>query len=368
MDRFRLMPNYRYYNIEGTSPLTLDKSVGKPLRDYKIYGNSIQDGTPTPESPVEVQSIGDLVTDAESEYYGKYAVPVKVCGNNLLDETAFGKFTNWKTAEYGEMAGGFNRFKVNCKPNTVYTVWLENQNGNIGFVTVGGSVKTIQASKMWQIQSNEGGYFYFRANVYNQKPLDNLINKIGNIQVIEGAYTAYTMPPYEPYHKPIATLIYLNEPLRKVGDYSDYIDFKRQKVVRNVTAGILDGSEEWKSSGKRFYYYNTNLNIKCLGDTIAGIQSNALPSRSWNSIRSSGAGIATYNIDNRIDIRADDFWENVSDAKEYMASNPIHYIAPCLTPIDEIIELPTFLTTKGTNIITVDTEVPPSKIIAQYYK
>ena len=33
----------------------------------------------------------------------------------------------------------------------------------------------------------------------------------------------------------ITTNIYLNEPLRKIGDFADYLDYKNGKVVRNTT-------------------------------------------------------------------------------------------------------------------------------------
>ena len=39
---------------------------------------------------------------------------------------------------------------------------------------------------------------------------------------------------YETYMNPITTNIYLDQPLRKVGDVADYIDFKNQKVVRYI--------------------------------------------------------------------------------------------------------------------------------------
>lgn len=39
--------------VSGIPPLTLD-AIGKDVLDYKIYGNSVQDGTPSPENPVEV--------------------------------------------------------------------------------------------------------------------------------------------------------------------------------------------------------------------------------------------------------------------------------------------------------------------------
>ena len=59
MKRYKHLPTYRYYDVKGL-PLNLDKSAGKYLRDYKLHGNSIQNGTPTPDTPVEVKSVGDI--------------------------------------------------------------------------------------------------------------------------------------------------------------------------------------------------------------------------------------------------------------------------------------------------------------------
>jgi len=42
----------------GIPPLTL-KCKGEDLIDYKIYGNSVQNGTPTTENPIEVESVGE---------------------------------------------------------------------------------------------------------------------------------------------------------------------------------------------------------------------------------------------------------------------------------------------------------------------
>ena len=42
------------------------------LSNYRIYGNSLQDSVPTPDSPQEIKSVGDLVTDETSPNYGKY--------------------------------------------------------------------------------------------------------------------------------------------------------------------------------------------------------------------------------------------------------------------------------------------------------
>ena len=66
-------------------PCVLEYSKGKYMKNYEIYGNSIQNGTPSPDNPVEIQSVGDLVTDEASEYYGKYDIPITVAGKNLFD-------------------------------------------------------------------------------------------------------------------------------------------------------------------------------------------------------------------------------------------------------------------------------------------
>ena len=41
-------------------PLTINDCESGTAVDYTVWGNSVQDGTPTPESPVEIQSVGDL--------------------------------------------------------------------------------------------------------------------------------------------------------------------------------------------------------------------------------------------------------------------------------------------------------------------
>ena len=66
-------------------PCVLEGSAGMPVLDYKIYGNSVQEGTPSPENPVEVKSVGDLVT--EGEYAGKYKIPVVVSAENNIQKT-----------------------------------------------------------------------------------------------------------------------------------------------------------------------------------------------------------------------------------------------------------------------------------------
>ena len=84
-------------------PCVFDNSKGRPLKDYKLYGKSIQDGTPNPDNPIEIQSVGDLVIDAESEYYGKYDIPIVVNDTTThiyIDEVPLRKVGNY--ADYAD--------------------------------------------------------------------------------------------------------------------------------------------------------------------------------------------------------------------------------------------------------------------------
>lgn len=58
--------------VSGAMPLTLESCLDNDsIIDYKIYGESIQDGIPTPDAPVEILSVGEPTINlytGESEY------------------------------------------------------------------------------------------------------------------------------------------------------------------------------------------------------------------------------------------------------------------------------------------------------------
>ena len=343
-----------YLQKASGNPSVLTACISNSPMWLSVFGNSIQDGTPTLDNPVEIQSVGDLVTDETSEYYGKYDIPIVVRGKNLI---------KYPYATASRTMNGI-RYTVN-KDGSVSVVGTATAasyfilNSNVDF----GNSSIPENSTNGVYATSEG----VRYNVSNHTVSINVasgetVDKIVYPQIEYGT----TATEYEPYQGSETIHVYLDKPLCKFGDYTDYIDFKNKKVVRNVVQGVLDGSESLSTSGTRYYYYNTKLNIKCLGTSVAGIMSNALPSAAWNWIRNSGTGIATYT-DNRIDIRADGIWNSVDEAKEYMKNNPIQYIAPCLVPTEEDISLPALKALKGTNVISVDTSVIPSNMECEYY-
>lgn len=242
--------------ISGVPPLSF-MSHGGYLQDCRIYGNTVQNGTPTPENPVEVQGCGEY--DAE---LNGYKIPV--------------------------------------------TVAL----------------------------------------------------------------------PYEPYHEPITTSVYVgSEPLHKIGDYADYIDFERGVVVRNIKKTVLTGDEKWIDNTnnqnqdvykiEKFANFRTFSDFgifRCthilymhpytsdLFDRIVLLDASGSPhilymstkkSRGLNTLESFKSYIATqYAVGTPVTV-----WYVLAKPEEERLEN--------LLPIQAI---------KGTNILTVGTTVQPSEI------
>ena len=60
MDRFDFLPSYHYEDVQGKSSVSLLESIGKPLRNFRIYGESVQqEGTPSPDNSIDIVSVGE---------------------------------------------------------------------------------------------------------------------------------------------------------------------------------------------------------------------------------------------------------------------------------------------------------------------
>lgn len=76
---------------EGTS-IVVDDASNSPVQNLRIFGRSTQDGTPTPDNPVEIQSVENP--------------SVTVCGKNLYDKDTYPLTQgNWVNSD-GGISGG----------------------------------------------------------------------------------------------------------------------------------------------------------------------------------------------------------------------------------------------------------------------
>ncbi len=358
------------------------------MLDYKIYGNSIQNGTPSPDNPVEIQSVGDLVTDENDANYGKYKIPVEVTGKNLISMFWFDRHCGsyWYSTNIQNSRVAINRL-IEVKPNTYYTISVSNFNLRYAIQQYNKNIELTNDS-YWQTSSNytflttDNTYFIWIPISSPNYSYDITFEQVqqANIQIEEGA----TATEYEPYQKPKTTNIYLDQPLRKIGDYADYIDFKNNKVIKkivsaNLTATSVSGVGSNDDTVSRFYQSYTKRLVLNILDNIQ-VMSNKLQALSvynYNSASNKSINSISCNQNNTAihfkmkndllgiteDMTND---EKKNKCNEYLSNNPvtINYILKNQT--EQNITLPEILMHKGTNIITVDTTIEPSRIEAEY--
>lgn len=361
--------------VEGIPPLILLKSLGKNLINYLIYGNSVQDGTPTPSNPIEIESVGDLITDTNDINYGKYKIPVIAKSKNLFDDTTLSN-------KWVNISGSIVDLpKANCKR----------------FECVEGETYTLSASYETKTASNIIVMAFYDIN-------DTLLirNTVSNLEYEELIKTApqnskyfyagyYTIEPqtiqleksdiateYEPYVQPTTTNIYLDEPLRKVGDFADYIDFANGKIVRNINKIFLSNSDGMvlysyqNLHGVYFRFkldgnYNRANGLSNYENQIGAYYGNTgtymwlgnnSPTVYWVGVLDS-LGIYDANKTDQ---------EMISELKTWLTQNTVYIYYPLNTAIEETILLPNIPTIKGTTIFEIDTEIQPSKIEVEYLR
>lgn len=380
-------------DAEGV-PCVLEYSKGKNIRNYEIYGNSVQDGAPSVDSPVEIQSVGDLVTDTESEYYGKYDVPVTVCGKNLLkypyywtSSTRSGiTFTvngdgtvtlNGTTTLSGTSVDDFILAHKTKIESGTYTVSGCPSGGSTRKYRIFLHIKDSSGNPKYISDIGNGATFTVTdtSTMTASIRIEAEIGTVNNLVFAPQIELGSTATEYELY-KGETKHIYLDEPLKKVGDYADYIDFKNQKVVRNAAETILTGSETWGKTSdtsegvyQGFCISNSAYNIP-KGNNLACF-SNKFPYLSLSSAAEKNTirmgKNSAYTL--RIIIGAEYVPDlELSTFKTWLSTNNVKIVYPLAAPTEESIALPALKTFKGTSIISADTAVLPSNIKVKYVR
>lgn len=369
----------KFSEVEGV-PCIFSNSKGKTLKNYEIYGNSVQDGTPSPDNPIEIESVGDLVTDETSEYYGKYDIPIVVSGKNLLSypfiyttRTAGGVTWNDNCDGTVTVSGNVTNYSdflfsyVKVAPNTQYCCSGIDETENVFMILrlfnkddVEFKALTADGKSSKTILFNSAEYpdaTYMRLGVKRTSNNATISGTIKPMIEIGTTATEFESCIYKEIHH-----IYLDEPLRKVGEYADYIDFKNQKVVRKVKSDTVNFSIfKYISQDKHLYlsrplpdmiYGNTKLlsnKIKTFTTFPGGANDNRL----MTSVRT-----LYYLV-----IAEEDEVQSYIDKMQDVA---LYY--PLETVLEEDISLPTLKSFKGTSVMSINTSIQPSNIKAKYIR
>ena len=377
-----------------------DDWVGIGMYVVVYSGQTIDNITLKPQ--VEIGS-----TATEYEPYHKYDIPIIVRGKNVLPNSDWMSgqhsdgFTQSSTAKYitgytqnsisfnltawtGVSSPRFSKdsvkrivFKINqnaLNSDSYANFYIsiqgyDDDNNKVGNRLIYDSV-VADTGYVFDFSTIASYSFYGKSTQFSFCILARK-NALSNLMVYDIAYYADTdITEYEPYIGE-KKHIYLDEPLRKVGDYADYIDFKNQKVVRNVTESIFNGTESWVKTSNTLsgayqgfaisnsaYNIPSGTNLICFSDKF--LYSSTVKK---NIIKMENNSTFTLRIIIGIEYVSD---LELETFKTWLSENNIKVVYPIETSVEESIILPELSTVENLSIYVVESDVSASNIIVQY--
>lgn len=222
----------------GTLPATLTGTKAGYLHKYKIYGNTEQTGTPTPENPIEPSECGERTENLFSSIWEQGSIN----GTTGRNEPSMSRV---RTAEYIEVI-----------PNKIYSFSRSIYSGfmNLRFYTADKSFVGVGSASTIRLiaGANEGNpmnvgnsfccFEIIDTNIKYMRIGDQSNDLLTKYMMVEGEYTEQTMPEYEPYGYKLP-LTSGNTPVDiYIGDDTlsaeEYVDSDTGKIYRMVS-GVL---------------------------------------------------------------------------------------------------------------------------------
>lgn len=326
----------------------------------------------------------------EYEPYGKYKIPVTVRGKNLYIPTKTNLTQNGVTFTMNDD----NTFTVNGTPTANAYFHIGSRfaiDTDKKYYLSGGGEKASLSAQLFVngVQKNtvtvNTGVLEI-PTTYGNEPV-NEINLVINAkagfvfenEVVKPMLSYIETDEYEPYVESITKNIYLDEPLRSIGEFADYIDFENQKVIRKIGEYAFTGDETFTKYSEQNYYNNGSVFdiFYPMGATLIYGFCNKAP-RDFSKTPATIVRdyLGHVNTNRGIEFRnTNDNWgftgSTVKEFKEwlklqYETNNPIilNYIKKNFT--ETKIELSNIPTHKGTTVIDVGTTIEPSNMEVTY--
>lgn len=358
-------------NIETGTSFNLTNTDENKFNLFEIYGNSVQDGTPTPAEPIKIQNCGELINllnQASVEQRTKNGITCELTNDGIYLHGTASAYTGFEipfetvegTNTYScDNWGGFTVYgqyngssKFLATKNTTYTGFINN-------LVIGISTGT-EIDKVINFQVEKGS----QATQYKPYGYNNISIEISdneNFQLLK---------------------ILAQQPMRAIGDVKDtFVKISGTWYERhNIGHTIIDGSSDFYnggSTGTNAYYLVTNV-IGLSDNTKATAYSDMFRPCSFND-RANGLDII-YSQDGTLCLRTANNtsidWSDNTKRKNWLSSNNVDVIYIASTPTDiecteeqvteleKIKDLYTYENT--TNIISPD--ITPPYLRIQYWK
>lgn len=380
---------------------TLDVPITVPALPISTGTNTVTVNTTVQPSSVEVStdenvSVGDLVTSGQ--HAGEYVVPVTVEGKNLLQNKATSKTTNGVTFTVNSDGS------VTCNGTASDTTWFV-LNNSFDIYAPDGRIASIG-------NNGSSSTFYMNisyvGNVTSSVNFSKTIHQNAYVQlVIVAGYTCdnLTIYPmirkadieddtYEPYHAPVTTPIYLPEPIKRVEDEAEYIDYGGRKLHK-ARKNLLQNTATSQTVNGITFTVNIDGSITCSGIltsgeyadlVISGVflgDTDILENENYVVSCANASNDASLLVGNsegevgrakaaEINISANLTWAMLRIRRAVPAITLYPMIRkadieddtyePYIENTDLDVTLPALPTIKGTNTMSVDTEVQPSRM------
>lgn len=360
--------NFRGYLRKASGyPLTLTDCMDSDIVSLSVAGNAVQDGTPSPDAPVEVVGVGD-----KTEPYG-YRVPIECRGYNLVNVANFNqKFKGGTISDIDPATGSFKlvskwgaygiklkKLFPDLEAGKEYYLFCNAPTAPQFCYLYGQKTTWIFGKKRTITQEDidaENGF-----GIYGAK--DGSETQYSNVMIIEASiYEAMGLsgtPPYEPYHHDTVN-IYTDKPLYGVNG----VPYEEKE---------LTGNESWSKFNE---LTNTYAFVSGLGYsdwTYDKSYSNYFPRNS--SVAYDEEGFTSGDESSRVYFRINkdrlnseftvDAWKAWLKEK-YDSGNPVKVYFKKQTETQPQLNGQLHLQ-KGTNILTSTATVEPTGMTAEYY-
>lgn len=369
--------SWKTLTASGVPPLTLLNCKGVDLLDYRTYGNSVQNGTPTPTNLIEIKSVGDKRKNLYVDIASLYTKPT----NYYIAPVTLEQGATYVMS--CELAG-------QAMTNTVIVGIAKTGTKYADFGSFYYTLHTGTSDKYYtQTFTVDSSWTAPKLAIYasSQEQIAQIFENY-HIQLEKSS----TKTSYEPYGYKIpitvsdgtnstTTNIYLKEPLRKLGNAIDYIDFETQKVVRYVKnlepSGIIvnfTNGSQYANGSCRCQFGNLENNVDFaippMSNGSVGNVENIISSP--NNVTAAARYSSFYWYFDATDVGLTPVTSTTSSStigtaiKNYITNNNINLQYAMVQPTEESITLPNIPSFKSTAIYSVDTNTQPSNMYVKY--
>lgn len=349
--------------VRGANRIVLPDAIANSLSYVKAFGGTEQNGTPTPDTPVDIISNNGVIkVNSQGQIYTDGTVEtISVHGKNWFDENdvILGYFYN-DSGTYTSNNVTYTSGKILMNAGTTVTfsrgfavagVYLRIHAFDSNDNWIGLVAKSPLSTDLRCTGTTPANTSYIRVCGAKKAAPST---KIDHECQVELGSTATTYAPY--YDGGTATA----EMLLKVGDYQDEQDIPAGVVTRNVGIKVLDGTENFETATATNCYSLTNtLGTGNFSDrTIMCSHFANTPTMPDIGDRQGFAFIANKGLEYTIAFGATTqfstqaLWKQFL-ADQYAAGTPVIVVYPLATPTTESVAGQTLQVTDGDNTLEI---------------